>query len=124
MSKKQEWIFHDILEYKTHTVDILPSIKSDHSLLKYAFALECERKWGKDLRKLNTSLLLDSDYISLINKTITHAKADFENRTNKTLAMGLLKVSGMYRVNNLHHTEKAGNKHLIEHTKSLADQIY
>ena len=50
------------MEYETHIVDILPSIKSDHSLLKYAFVLEGEQKRGKGLWKLNTSLLLDSDY--------------------------------------------------------------
>ena len=79
------------MEYETHIVDMLPRIKSDHSLLRYAFVLEGEQKRGKGLWKLNTSLLLDSDYISLINKTINHAKADFENLTNKTLAWEYLK---------------------------------
>ena len=73
------------MECETHAVDILPSIKSDHSLVKYACVLECEQKWGKGLWKLNTSLLLDRDKISLINKTITYAKDDFENLADKNL---------------------------------------
>ena len=78
------------MEYETHPVDILPSIKSDHSLLKYAFVVECEQKRGKGLWKLNTtSLLLDSDFISLINKAITHAKAYFEKLANKKVWPGI-----------------------------------
>ena len=109
------------IEYETHAVDILPSIKSDHNLLKYAFELECEQKRGKGLLKLNTSLLLDSDFISLINKTITHAKDDFVNLANKNLAWDYLKCrihteSITYAI----HKKKVENKHLSELTKSLA----
>ena len=110
------------MEYETHIVDILPSIRSDLSLLRYAFVLEGEQKQGKGLWKLNTSLLLDSDYILLINKTIDHAKADFENLTNRALAWDYLKCrirteSITYAI----HKKKEENKHLVELTESLAD---
>ena len=51
------------------TVDIIPGYRSDHSIIEinvttYKFIR------GKGLWKLNTSLLKDSDFLTLVNKTI------------------------------------------------------
>ena len=47
----------------TKSVEILPSIKSDHSLLKLSLWLEGAAKQGRGWWKMNTSLLSDNEYI-------------------------------------------------------------
>ena len=58
------------LQSNIKLVDILPSIKSDHSLLQITTMLENEPKRGKSLWKLNTGMLTDPGYISLLKDAI------------------------------------------------------
>ena len=64
------------LQYFTQHVDILPSIKSDHGLLKLMPKLKNEGKRGRGIWKLNTSLLLDDNYISHMKSPILKAIED------------------------------------------------
>ena len=71
------------LEYVVQKADILPGLKSDHSLLELSLFVENQPKRGRGLWKLNTSLLQDSDYIKLIKSTISDAKLDLANLSDK-----------------------------------------
>ena len=63
--------------------EIIPSIKSDHGLLKIALLQEDEERRGCGIWKLNISLLQNSQYINLIKETIKKAKDDSKNLTTK-----------------------------------------
>ena len=62
------------LEYMITYSDILPNIKSDHSLLKIALLQQDEERRGRGIWKLNISLLQNSQYVNLIKKTIKKPK--------------------------------------------------
>ena len=49
--------------------DIIPGYRSDHSIIEINVTT-CKFTRGKGLWKLNTSLLKDSDFLTLVNKTI------------------------------------------------------
>ena len=67
------------LEYYTETTQILPGIKSDHSLLKLSLLIKDEPKRGRGVWKLNVSLLQDKQFILLIKETIGNAIIDSRN---------------------------------------------
>ena len=50
------------LEFLVRSVDIVPSIKSDHSLLTLSLVSNIDHPRGKGLWKFNSSLLYDEDY--------------------------------------------------------------
>ena len=79
------------LGFTTKSVEILPSIKSDHSLLKLSLLLEGVAKQGRGWWKMNTSLLSDNEYISLVRSTIKHVKTDLINLSNKDIAWDYIK---------------------------------
>ena len=70
------------MQYFTQHVNILPSIRSDHSLLKLTLKLEDEEKRVRGIWKLNTSLLLDDNYISHMKSTILKAIEDSKHLQN------------------------------------------
>ena len=67
------------LEYTTKSSDILPDLKSDHSLLQICLLLEDQPKHGKGPWKMNTNLLGNEDFINLTKATIMEAKLDVPN---------------------------------------------
>ena len=79
------------LQYHLCKTDIVPSIKSDHSLLLPIFDIEVENKHGRGLWKLNTGLLLDNEYVNVIKDTINIAKLDAQNLQNKNLVYDFIK---------------------------------
>ena len=79
------------LQFQVKDADILPSIKSDHSLLKLQLNIIDEPPRGKGVWKLNSSLLLQPDYIQLITETIESAKRDALNLTDKSLSWDFIK---------------------------------
>ena len=62
-----------------------------HSLLQITIMLENEPKRGKGLWKLNTGMLTDPDYISLIKDAIQNAKCDACNLSEISLTWVFLK---------------------------------
>ena len=58
--------------------DILPGYKTDHSLISIHLANDANPR-GPDYWKLNTSFLLDEEYIGLIKKTITDVANEYAN---------------------------------------------
>ena len=58
--------------------DILPGYKTDHSLITIHLASNSNPR-GPGFWKLNTSFLLDSEYIELIKKTIDEVAEEYRN---------------------------------------------
>ena len=79
------------LEYVIETADILPGLKSDHSLLKLTILSENQPKRGRGLWKLNTSLLQDDNYIKLIKSTMQEGRLDIPNLSAKHVAWDYIK---------------------------------
>ena len=79
------------LEYVIETADILPGLKSDHSLLKLTILLENQPNRGRGLWKLNISLLQDDNYIKLIKSTIQEGRLDISNLGAKHMAWDYIK---------------------------------
>ena len=67
--------------------EILQGYKIDHSLITTHLASN-NNPWGPGFWKLNTSFLLDSEYIELIKKTIDEVA--MENRKNDDVDAVLL----------------------------------
>ena len=74
------------LECVIETANILPTLKSDHSLLKLTILLENQAKPGRGLWKINTSLLQDDNYIKLIKSTTQEGRLDIPNLSAKHMA--------------------------------------
>ena len=79
------------LEFTTMASGIIPSIKSDHSLLKVSLCLENEPKRGRGLWKLNVSLLTDSQYAKLMKTVIKDAIKDSNNLVDVGLKWDYIK---------------------------------
>ena len=58
--------------------DILPGYKTDHSLISIHLANDANPR-GPGFWKLNTSFLLDEEYVGLIKKTITDVANEYAN---------------------------------------------
>ena len=58
--------------------DILPGYKTDHSLITIHLASSSNPR-GPGFWKLNTSFLLDSEYIEIIKKTIDEVAEEYRN---------------------------------------------
>ena len=80
------------LEYTAKFSDILPGLKSDHSLLQICLLLEDQPKRGKGLWKMNTNLLGNEDFINLIKATIREAKLDVSNLKVQEMAWDYINV--------------------------------
>ena len=79
------------MEYTAKSSDILPGLKSDHSLLQICLLLEDQPKRGKGLWKMNTNLLGNEDFINLIKATIREAKLDVSNLKVQEMAWDYVK---------------------------------
>ena len=78
------------LEFATISTDILPSIKSDHSLLSLNLSVFKQQK-GRGLWKMNVSLLQDTNYLCLTKQTILTAKITAKKLINKDLVWDFIK---------------------------------
>ena len=66
------------LNLKIWNADILPGYKTDHSLITIHLASNSNPR-GPGFWKLNTTFLLDSEYIELIKKTIDEEAKEYRN---------------------------------------------
>ncbi len=71
--------------------DILPGMKSDHSLVYITLRLENTQNPGRGFFKFNGSLLKDSVYIKEIKEKINIFKENNQNEINKGLLWDTLK---------------------------------
>ena len=79
------------LEFLVKSVDIVPSIKSDHSLLTLSLVLTKNHPRGRGLWKFNSNLLYDNDYKELVKDTIQESLEDSENLVSRELTWDYLK---------------------------------
>ena len=79
------------MTYDFDKANILPSIKSDHSLLRISFKLQNTINKGKGFWKLNTSLLRDRQYVEIINRLIEECTTKYNNIENKSLVWDIIK---------------------------------
>ena len=63
------FLVSDSLISKISECNVMPGYRSDHSIVKMELKLT-DQKRGKGFYKMNTSLLMDKDYIQMIEKTI------------------------------------------------------
>ena len=59
-------------------IHVLPGYKTDHSLISIHLANNANPR-GPDFWKLNTSFLLDEEYVGLIKKTIIEVANEYAN---------------------------------------------
>ena len=64
------WLISNSLTDNVCTVDIIPSIKTDHSAITLEFQDIDDKARGPDIWKLNCSLLSDEEYVERINSLI------------------------------------------------------
>ena len=90
--------------------DILPGYKTDHSLITLHLANNKNPK-GPGFWKLNTSFLLDSEYVDLIKETITHDVAnDYKNDTEVDAVLLWDTMKMQIRSSSLHYAKKKKTK--------------
>ena len=79
------------LEFYVTPINILPSLKSDHSLLTLSLASSKYDIRGRGLWKFNCSLLDDDSYVTLVKSTIKESLKDSSNLENKFLKWDYIK---------------------------------
>ena len=87
--------------------DILPSFKSDHSMVSLIIDLHKEDR-GRGFWKLNTTHLSDQDYVNLINNCIEESEIKY-SQENPALKLELIKWEVM-NCSRKHAKNKAKNK--------------
>ena len=79
------------LMYNIRDVDILPSYKSDHSLVKIILKNSEAHPRGPGFWKFNNSLLKDPVYVAYINEWLDQFKDMYSNEKNRSTAWDLIK---------------------------------
>ena len=114
------------LEFSVVSTDIIPTIKSDHSLLKLSFCSEKDHARGRGLWKFNASLLQDNDYIMLLKDTINKSVRDSKNLITKELTWDYLKCricSETISYSIKQKKEKTKHLHTLEKKLSDLEQL-
>ena len=89
--------------------DILPGYKTDHSLITLHLANNKNPR-GPGFWKLNTSFLLDSEYIDLIKETINDVANDYKNDTEVDAVLLWDTIKMQIRSSSLHYAKKNKTK--------------
>ena len=90
-SRLDFWLISSHLMFDVENTLIEPSIKTDHSLIKINLNLKKTPERGRGFWKINNSLLMDKDYIKLINSLLEDCSAKFQNIQNKALVWDCIK---------------------------------
>ena len=85
------WLISSHLMFDIANVQIVPSIKTDHSLITLSLFLKKTPKRGKGFWKFNNSLLIDKEYISIIERFLESYEEKYDVVNNKALAWDTLK---------------------------------
>jgi len=140
-SRLDYWLITDVLIYKLIECDILPSIRTDHSLIQCKLTYS-ESTRGKGYWKLNTSLLLDTEYEQRIKTMLIEIKPELDQIEDRNLAWEMVKqnirkISISYSIykKGLYNKEcerikselealeiKLSNSHEDQETENLVDQ--
>jgi len=89
-SRLDYWFISDHLANNVNKTDILPTINSDHSIIKLSVKLSTPKR-GPSYWKFNSSLLKDKEFVNKLKAVIeTSSKKHFH--TNKNLMWELVKM--------------------------------
>ena len=100
--------------------DILPGFKTDHSLITLHLTNNTNPR-GPGFWKLNTSFLLESEYINLIKETINEVANDYknDNEVDSVLLWDTMKLQ--IRSSSLHYAKKKKAKMKSQETSLEVD---
>lgn len=90
-SRLDYWLISSPLLNSIAEVDISPSFRSDHSMLKLSLQTNSATKRGPGLWKFNSMLLKDSDYVNLLKTKIEEFGQKYLNQVDKSLKWELIK---------------------------------
>ena len=85
------WLVSDTLQDDVETVDIIPSIKSDHSAITLALNGIDESKGGPSFWKFNSTLVNDNEYCQLLDENFKMWLEEFKEVIDKHVLWDLLK---------------------------------
>lgn len=91
-SRLDYWLIGADLCYDVSKCDIMPSIKTDHSLITLKLIQTPDNARGKGLWKFNASLLCDLDYNGYIKGIIDMHCVKLKDMKNKSLKWELIKM--------------------------------
>ena len=87
-----DYIFTSVhLMYNIQGLEILPSYKSDHSLVKLSLKKRDTHRRGPGFWKFNNSLLQDPIYVSYINEWLEQFIEQYSDETNKSNVWDIIK---------------------------------
>ena len=119
-SRLDYWFAPINMLYDLNSVDIKPSIRTDHSLITVSFKLSTENvKRGPGYWKFNNSLLHDENYVSKVKEIIQSCKEKYRDEGNKSLKWDLTKME--IRQDTISYSKKASRKKRARHEKLLHD---
>ena len=85
------WLVNDSLQDDIVSVDIIPSIKSDHSAITLSINGIDDSKRGPSFWKFNCSLVNDNNYCDLLDTNIKSWLEEFKDVVDKRVLWDLLK---------------------------------
>ena len=85
------WLISDVLQDDVVSVDIKPSIKSDHSAITLLINGVDDSERGPSFWKFNSTLVNDSDYRFLLDENIKNWLEEFKEVVDKRVLWDLLK---------------------------------
>ena len=85
------WLVNDSLQDNIVSIDIIPSIKSDHSAITLSINGIDDSKRGPSFWKFNCSLVNDNNYCDLLHTNIKSWLEDFKVVVDKRVLWDLLK---------------------------------
>ena len=101
------WSIDNALQEEIYQVDIIPSIKSDHSAIFLSINRIQEQVHGPSFWKFNASLLDDKDYVALINNTYLVWVEEFKEVKDPRLLWDLIKYK--IRQDTISYSERKAN---------------
>ena len=103
--------------------DILPGYKTDHSLITLHLANNTNPK-GPGFWKLNTSILLDGEYVDIIKETINGVANDYKNDTEVDAILLWDTIKMQIRSSSLYYAKKKKAKMKSQETSLEADILF
>ena len=85
------WLVNDYLRDDIVSVDIIPSIKSDHSAITLSINGIDDSKLGPSFWKFNCSLVNNNNHCDLLDTNIKSWLKEFKNVVDKRVLWDLLK---------------------------------
>ncbi|CAG2248802.1 unnamed protein product [Mytilus edulis] len=85
------WLISNFLSSSVTKTSIVPSIKSDHSLIKLTLSGENFSERGPGFWKFNSGLLTDKDYVDIVKNTLSECDEKYHNLENKNLKWDTMK---------------------------------